>query len=103
MDGMTFANVGRLGTKPGKRDQLVEILTRPSTQMGDLGCLLYEVGVNDDEPDMVFVSELWESAAAHAASLELESVRTAIAEAMPLLSGEMGGHRFDVVGSPLRR
>jgi quinol monooxygenase YgiN len=103
MDGMTFANVGKLGTKPGKRDQLVEILTRPSGQMGDHGCLLYEVGVNDDEPDMVFVSELWESAAAHAASLELESVRTAIAEAMPLLSGEMGGYRFDVVGSPLRR
>lgn len=102
MDRMTFANVGRLGVKPGKRDQLVEILTRPSGQMGEHGCLLYEVGVNDDEPDAVFVSELWESAAAHAASLELETVRTAIAEAMPLLSGEMGGYRFEVIGSPLR-
>lgn len=102
MDRMTFANVGKLGAKPGKRDQLVEILTRPSGEMGDLGCLLYEVGVNNDEPDAVFVSELWRSADAHAASLELDSVRAAIAEAMPLLSGEMGGYRFEVVGSPLR-
>lgn len=100
---MTFANVGKLGVKPGKRDQLVEILTRPGGELGDHGCLSYEVGVNDDEADAVFVSELWESAAAHAASLELESVRAAIAEAMPLLSGDMHGYRFEVVGSPLRR
>ncbi len=103
IDPMTFANVGRLGVKPGYRDRLIEILTRPSSDMGELGCLLYEVGVNDEQPDFVFVSELWESADAHAASLELESVRAAIAEAMPLLSGESDGYRFDVVGSPLRR
>jgi len=53
-------------------------------------------------PDRVFVSELWESAKAHQASLQLESVRAAIAEAMPLLSGEMSGSRFNVIGSPLR-
>ena len=99
---MTFANVGKLGVKPGKRDRLVEILTRPIGAMGEHGCLLYEVGVNDDEPDAVFVSELWESEAAHEASLELDSVRAAIIEAMPLLSGEMDGYRFEVIGSPLR-
>lgn len=99
---MTFANVGTLGAKPGARDQLVAILTRASPELARAGCLLYEVGVNDDSPDTVFVVELWETAEAHQASLQLESVRAAIAEAMPLLSGEMGGWRFDVVGSPLR-
>lgn len=99
---MTFANVGLLGTKPGQRDALVAILVRPRPGMKEAGCLLYEVGINDDMPDTVFVSELWESAEAHRASLQLESTRAAIAEAMPLLSGNMGGHRFAVVGSPLR-
>lgn len=99
---MTFVNVGRLGANPGARDQLIEILTRPSAEMGAHGCLLYEVGVNDEHPDAVFVSELWESAEAHAASLQLESVRAAIAEARPLLSGDLDGYRFEVVGSPLR-
>jgi quinol monooxygenase YgiN len=99
---MTFANVGMLGAKPGKRDALVAILTRRSDELADAGCLLYEVGVSDDAPDTVFVAELWTSPEAHRASLQLDSVRAAIAEAMPLLSGEMGGNQFFVVGSPLR-
>lgn len=98
---MVFANVGSIQVKPGCRDELVAILTRPNSDLADAGCLSYEVGVNDDEPDTVFVTELWESAEAHRASLELASVRAAIAEAMPLLTGEMSGHRFVVQGSPL--
>lgn len=99
---MTFVNVGTLGVQPGKRDELVEILTRANPAMRDAGCLRYDVGTNDDEPNTVFVSELWESASAHQSSLELASVRAAIAEAMPLLSGDMGGFRFEVAGSPLQ-
>ena len=60
------------------------------------------MGVNDDEPDQVFVVELWTSAEAHAASLAPPEVQESIAAARPLLSGEFGGFRFDVVGSPLR-
>jgi quinol monooxygenase YgiN len=99
---MTFANIGHLGTLPGRRDELVALLTRPSPELAAIGCLLYEVGVNDEAPETVFVVELWESAEAHRASLELPSVQASIAEARPLLSGEFGGSRFDVVGSPLR-
>lgn len=99
---MTFANIGTLGVKPGKRDELVALLTRPGSDLSEAGCLLYEVGVSDLEPDTVFVAELWTDAEAHRASLSLEPVRAAIAEARPLLSGVMGGMRFDVVGSPLR-
>lgn len=99
---MTFANIGTLGSIPGKRDELVEILTRRSNEMAEIGCLLYEVGINDDDPDTVYVAELWESPQAHRDSLQLPSVQAAIAEARPLLSGQMGGYQFDVVGSPLR-
>lgn len=98
---MTFANVGTLGALPGKRDEIIAILTRPNKELREAGCLIYEVGTNDDDPDTVFVAELWESADAHQASLQLESVRAAISEAMPLLSGEMGGYRFQVTGSPI--
>jgi quinol monooxygenase YgiN len=99
---MTFANVGTLGTLPGKRDELVTHLTRPSDALAEAGCLLYEVGVDDSQPDVVFVMELWVSAEAHRASLQLPEVQLAIAEARPWLSGEFGGFRFEVVGSPLR-
>ena len=99
---MAFANVGTLGVRPGHRDEVVAILTRRNPQLSDAGCLLYEVGVSDEDADLVFVIELWESAEAHRASLRLDSVRAAIAEAMPLLSGSMDGNRFWTSGSPLR-
>jgi quinol monooxygenase YgiN len=99
---MTFANVGTLGVRPGRRDDVVAILTRRNSQLNKAGCLLYEVGISDDEPNTVFVAELWTSAEAHRASLQLASVRAAIHEAMPLLSGEMHGSQFTVAGSPLR-
>ena len=99
---MAFVNVGTLGAVPGKLDLLVEILTRRSSDLAAAGCLLYEVGVNAERPDTAFVAEVWTSADAHQRSLQLESVQAAIAEARPLLSGEMGGFRFDIVGSPLR-
>lgn len=100
---MTFANVGSFGTLPGKRDEVMAILTRSNDELLGAGCLLYEVGTNDEEPNTVFVAELWESADAHKASLQLASVRAAIAEAMPLLSGDMGGYQFQVFGSPLNQ
>ena len=53
---MTFVNVGTLGATPGKRVQLVEILTRRSADLEAAGYLLYEVGVNDEQPDTVFVA-----------------------------------------------
>ncbi|MBO0985162.1 putative quinol monooxygenase [Rathayibacter sp. SD072] len=99
---MTFANVGTLGALPGRRDELVAILTASNEALARVGCLVYEVGTSDEQPDTVFVVELWTSAEAHRASLELPEVRDAIARARPLLSGEFGGFRFDVVGSPLR-
>lgn len=99
---MTYANVGTLGAVPGKRDELVARLVRSSPELREAGCLLYEVGTNDDQPDTVFVAELWTSAEAHRASLELPEVQASIAAARPLLSGDFGGFAFDVVGSPLR-
>ena len=99
---MIFANAGTLGTVPGMRDELVARLTARNDLLREAGCLSYEVGVNEDDPDAVFVIELWESRAAHAASLDLPEVRASIDSARPLLSGTFGGFRFDVVGSPLR-
>ena len=99
---MTYATYGRLGAKPGHRDELAAILTRRSPELEAVGCLLYEVGTRDDDADGVHVIELWSSAAAHQASLALESVRASIGEAMAILDGAPTGDAFEVSGSPLR-
>ena len=46
---------------------------------------LYLVAVDGTDDDGVWVTEVWESAAAHAASLELDRVKEQIARAMPIL------------------
>jgi quinol monooxygenase YgiN len=99
---MTFVNAGTLGTIPGHRDELVRMLTQRNDLLRELGCHLYEVGVSAGAPDTVFVVEVWESEDAHRRSLEQPDVQASIAAARPILSGEFGGFRFDVVGSPLR-
>ncbi|GAA1768290.1 putative quinol monooxygenase [Agromyces humatus] len=99
---MVFANAGTLGAVPGKRDALVAHLTQRSGVLSEVGCLAYEVGTNDAEPDTVFVIELWRSADAHQESLRMPEVQASIAAARPLLSGEFGGFQFEVAGSPLR-
>ena len=101
-DAVTFANVGSIGTLPHKRDELVAHLTARSDVLMTLGCQLYEVGVNDEHPNTVFVMELWESADAHRASLQRPEIQESIAQARPWLSGEFGGFQFAVKGSPLR-
>lgn len=98
---MTYANVVTLEALPGKRDELVAILTRPNRELATSGCLLYEVGINDGRPDTVYVVELWESEDAREASLLLPNVQATIGDAMPLLTGDMNGQRFHLAGSPL--
>ena len=87
---------------PGRRDDLVALLTRPGPGLGTIGCLAYEVGTRDDEPDTVLVCETWTSAIAHRESLALDAVRAAIKEAAPLLADVPHAEAFDAVGSPLR-
>jgi quinol monooxygenase YgiN len=99
---VTFVNAGTLGAAPGKRNELVAHLTKRSDRLRELGSLAYEVGINDEYPETVFVVELWEDEQAHKASLALPDVQASIATARPLLSGVFGGFRFEVLGSPLR-
>lgn len=99
---MTYASIGTMGVKPGMRDAVIDILIRKNASLGDIGCLVYEVGGRDDDPNTVYVAEIWESAEAHDKSLDLDEVKAAISEAMPMLTGDYGGYDFMVAGSPIR-
>ena len=51
------------------------------------GCLSYVVAKDPDDPDSLWVTEVWESAEAHAASLQLPDVQAAIGRGRPLIAG----------------
>jgi quinol monooxygenase YgiN len=56
-------------------------------------CLLYAVGLAEEDPNGIWVTEVWGSKEAHAKSLEPEEVRALIQEARPLIAGF--GERFE--------
>ena len=95
---MRFGMYARLVAKAGERDALTAILLRGVNGLRAHGCQLYVVSHAVDHADVVWVTEVWDSREAHAASLQLPETRAAIAEAMPLLTGEFESIELGVVG-----
>jgi len=76
---------GRLSALAGKRDELLVILSDGEQEEPMPGCRLYLVAVDETDADGVWVTEVWESEEAHAASLQLDRVKERISRAMPIL------------------
>jgi len=78
---------GRLGAKEGKRDALAANLLRAAAAMESVAaCRLYAVSTSESDPNGVWVTEIWDSADDHAASLQNPDTRKLIAETMPLIA-----------------
>lgn len=83
-----FGLYGKFTTVEGQRDTLVELLLEASKSMEELNdCELYVVSVADDEPDSVYVYEVWNNESAHQASLSLEAAQALIQRAKPIIKG----------------
>lgn len=95
---MTYMFVGSMRTTPGNRDAVVEVLLGSGDAVQGVGCLAYLVGTDDADPDLIWVSEVWESKQAHDDSLTLPEVRDAISRAMPMLAGEFTSGEATLVG-----
>ena len=86
---------GSFRAKPGEADALAALLLEAADALGAAdGCLLYIVNRADDDPDAVWVLEVWTDEDAHQASLGLPSVQEIIAQARPLIAGM--GDRFEL-------
>lgn len=88
-----YGLIGKVLAKPGQRDALVEAMLSGSKGMP--GCLSYVVAADAENPDAVWVTEVWTDAEHHRASLQLPQVQAAIARARPLIAGF--GERFETI------
>lgn len=86
-----YGLIGKILAKPGCREELVETLMASTESMP--GCRSYVVAIDPRDENGVWVTEVWDSAEAHAASLQLPSVQAAIAKAKPIIAGF--GERFE--------
>ena len=80
------ARYGKAIAKPGKGAELAEILLGASAELeGDPGCQLYLINRQADQPDVIWVTELWRSQADLDASLERIRGSSGVAQAMALV------------------
>jgi quinol monooxygenase YgiN len=80
-----FGLIGKIRASPGARAQLASILIEASASMP--GCRSYVVAADATEADILWVTEVWDSAEAHEASLQLPQVREAMTAGRPLIAG----------------
>ena len=79
-----YGLVVKLTAVPNKRDEMIAILKESAAAMP--GCLSYVLAKDSADENVVWVTEVWESAASHDASLSLPSVKNAMPRVKPLLS-----------------
>lgn len=92
-DKTMYGLIGQMKAAPGKRDELVAILSESTEGMP--GCLSYIVAKDATDADALWITEVWTDKDSHAASLKLPAVQAAIARARPIIAGF--GHRFETV------
>jgi quinol monooxygenase YgiN len=91
-----YGLIGKMTSKPGQRDALLALVLRGAENMP--GCLSYIIAKDAGDENAVWITEVWEDEAHHQASLQLPSVRAAIATAMPLIAGMEPGVITNPVG-----
>jgi quinol monooxygenase YgiN len=78
----------RFTVKDGQRDTFKNILLEAAHSMEDLKeCEVYTVSFSNDDPNTVFVYEVWSDEKAHQASLDLDVTQRLIKRAQPLITG----------------
>ncbi len=88
-----YGLIGKIKTTPGQRDALAAILLKATAAMP--GCLSYIVAADPKDADALWITEAWDSAESHKASLGLPAVKEALAAGRPLIAGF--GERFETV------
>jgi quinol monooxygenase YgiN len=93
-----YGLIGKVRSVSGQRDVLISILIEGVADMP--GCLSYVVAQDPNDPDAIWITEVWDSQTSHQASLTLPSVQRVILKGKALIAGfderfetrPIGGH-----------
>lgn len=79
-----YGLIGSFSAHPGKRDELIALMTASTAALP--GCLSYIIAKDPQDGDTIWVTEVWDSADSHKASLQIAAVAETIKKAMPLIA-----------------
>ena len=80
-----YGLIGKMTAVAGERDALASMLLGATQAMP--GCLSYVIATDPADADALWITEVWDSAASHKASLSLPAVQAVIVKAKPLIAG----------------
>ncbi len=80
-----FGLIGKMRSAQGRRNELIAILSGGTQAMP--GCRSYVIAEDPADPDVLWITEVWNDEASHAASLQLPEIKAAIATGRPLIAG----------------
>lgn len=90
---------GKLTAKKDRKRPLQNSTQASELVAGAAGCRLYVISNDEQDPQQVYVTEIWDDKTAHDASLQMPEVRQLIQQAMPLLDGmPTGGQELTILG-----
>lgn len=83
--GAMYGIIGRIIAVEGAREELASVLLDGIGGMP--GCLSYVVANDTEDPNALWVTEVWDDQESHQASLSLPTVQDAIEKGRPLIAG----------------
>ncbi|WP_330185408.1 antibiotic biosynthesis monooxygenase [Nocardia sp. NBC_01503] len=91
-DGNMFSVFGRMTARPGRRDELIALLVQGFRAGGEGGGLVgYSVNTAFDDPDTIWLTQLWVDKKAHDETTRSEPVAAVSQQIPPLLAGQPEG------------
>jgi len=80
-----YGVIGKMLAVAGQREALLTIMLEGQAPMA--GCRSYVIARDPKSEDGIWITEVWDSKEAHAASLQLPQVQATIAKARPIIAG----------------
>ncbi|MEQ2526338.1 antibiotic biosynthesis monooxygenase [Bacillaceae bacterium CLA-AA-H227] len=94
-----FSLFNKFLVQDGKRGTMVEILLEAAESMKILDeCEIYLVNISEDEPNSVYVYEVWSNENAHKESLSVEAAQALISKAKQIITGVEKINTLQVMG-----
>lgn len=94
-----YGLIGKLKTHPGQRQTLIDNLLKAADIMRAMeGCYAYIISEATDDPDTIWISEVWRSKDDHQGSLANEDIRAIIMNGRSLIVEPPDGFEVTPVG-----
>ena len=93
----------KLTAKQGFRNELANILIDASKLVSTAkGCKLYVIGLEKDDINSVYVTEIWDCKEDHDNSSNVKGVKELITKAIPILDGKpLAGQELELLNGEL--